>query len=431
MAWDFSTDPGYAAQLAWAEAFVRDEVIPLETLDLAHDDLLRLVAPLQDEVRAQGLWAGHLTPELGGQGFGQVKLALLHEILGRCLYAPLVFGNNAPDSGNAELLALGSISEEQRERWLRPLLAGTLRSAFSMTEPGAAGSDPTLLRTRARRDGDEWVIDGHKWFTSNGSIADFLLVMAVTDPDAPPQAGASILIVPADTPGVTVVRDVATLDHPDVEFGRYGNHAEILYQEVRIPAENLVGKEGEGFVLAQKRLGPGRIHHAMRWLGQGQRALDMLCERALSRYAHGSVLADKQTIQNWIADSTAELTQARLLTLYAAWKMDTVGAGAARVEIAMAKFVGATVLHDIIDRAIQVHGSLGFSTDMPLEQMYRKARQARLVDGPDEVHRVTVARKVLARYRPSEVPTEHVPTRRAQAREKFAAQLGALADSDS
>jgi acyl-CoA dehydrogenase len=302
---------------------------------------------------------------------------------------------------------------------LQPLLDGRLRSGFSMTEPGA-GADPTMISTTAVRDGDEWVIDGHKWFTTNGSVADFLIVMAVTNPDVHPYQGCSMILVPADTPGVEIVRDVATMEDPVEHFGRFGGHAEILYREVRVPVGNLVGREGEGFVLAQKRLGPGRIHHCMRWLGQSRRAFDMLCERAVSRTTHHSLLAEKQTVQNWVADSLAEMTAARLMTLYAAWKMDTEGASAARVEIAMIKYYGAGVLYNVIDRAIQVHGALGFSTDLPLESMYRQARAARIYDGPDEVHRVTVARQTLKGYAPTEVPTEHVPTRRAEARERFA-----------
>ncbi len=285
MAWDFETEPEFEEKLAWMRGFVSDEVLPLETLDLDHDTFRRVVAPLQDEVKAQGLWAAHLEPDLGGQGFGQVKLGLMHEVLGQSTYAPFVFGNNAPDSGNAELIALGSTSAEQKERWLQPLLDGKIRSAFSMTEPGA-GADPTLLATTAVRDGDEWVINGHKWFTSNGSTADILIVMAVSNPDVHPYQGSSMFIVPADTPGVDIVRDVPTMGDPHHVTGQFGGHAEIVYRDVRIPFENIVGGEagqGQGFVLAQKRLGPGRIHHAMRWLGQGQRAFDMLCERALSR----------------------------------------------------------------------------------------------------------------------------------------------------
>ncbi|HTU36478.1 MAG TPA: acyl-CoA dehydrogenase family protein [Acidimicrobiales bacterium] len=429
MAWDFSTEPAFEEKLDWMRGFVRDEVFPLETLDLDYEQLRVVMRPLQERVKAEGLWAAHLPPALGGMGFGQVRLGLMHEILGQSPLAPVVFGNNAPDSGNAELLAVGieaTGDEAMRERWLQPLLDGSLRSAFSMTEPETAGSDPTLLRTSAVRDGDEWVINGHKWFTSNGSVADFLIVMAVTNPDVHPYQGSSMIIVPVSTPGVDVIRDVATMEDPGTTFGRFGNHAEIRYTDVRVPAENLIGEEGSGFVLAQKRLGPGRIHHCMRWLGQSKRAFDMLCERAVSRYAHGSTLAEKQTIQNWVADSMAEMAAARLMTLQAAWKMDRDGAPAARVEIAMIKYFGAKVLYDVIDRAIQVHGSLGFSCDLPLEHMYRAARAARIYDGPDEVHRQTVARQVLKGYTPHEVPSEHIPTRRAEAQRRFADLLDDL-----
>ncbi len=423
MAWDFETEPEFETQLAWMRDLMREEIFPLETLDLEHDQLLRVIAPLQEEVKKRGLWAAHLPPELGGMGFGQVRLGLMHEILGQSPLGPVVFGNNAPDSGNAELLAVGIEAtgrEDQREHWLQPLLDGKLRSAFSMTEPETAGSDPTLLQTRAVRDGDEYVINGHKWFSSNGSIADFLIVMAVTNPDVHPYQGSSMILVPADTPGVEIVRDVATMAHPEQSFGRFGNHAEIYYRDVRVPVANLIGREGEGFVLAQKRLGPGRIHHCMRWLGQSRRAFDMLCERAVSRRAHGSLLAEKQTVQNWVADSMAEMHAARLMTLHAAWKMDREGASAARLEIAMIKYYGASVLFNVIDRAIQVHGALGFSCDLPLEHMYRAARAARIYDGPDEVHRQTVARRTLSNYTPHDVPSEHIPTRREAAKQRFA-----------
>jgi acyl-CoA dehydrogenase len=432
VAWDFETEPDYQAKLDWARAFVDEEVLPLETLDLEDDALGAAVAPLQEEVRRQGLWAAHLPPDLGGMGFGQVRLGLLHEVLGRCHLAPFVFGNNAPDSGNAELLALGieaSGREDQRPRWLTPLLEGRLRSGFSMTEPGA-GADPTLIATTAVRDGEEWVVNGHKWFTTNGSVADFLIVMCVTNPDVHPYAGCSMIIVPADAPGVDIVRDVPTMEHPFPHAARFGAHAEILYRDVRVPVGNLVGNEGDGFRLAQMRLGPGRIHHCMRWLGQSQRAFDMLCERAVSRTLHGSVLADKQMVQAWVADSMAEMAAARLMTLQAAWKMDRDGAAAARVEIAMIKYYGAGVLYNVIDRALQAHGALGFSTDLPLEHMYRAARAARIYDGPDEVHKVTVARQVLKRYTPTDVPTEHVPTRRAAARRKFADLLAEVSGND-
>src|SRR5207302_10354789 len=240
MAWDFSTEPEFEEKLAWMRTFVRDEIYPLETLDLDEATFRRLTDPLKQQVKDMDLWAAHLDPELGGQGFGQVKLGLMHEILGTSIYAPSIFGNQAPDSGNAELIAIGG-SDEQKERWLWPLLEGKLRSAFSMTEPGTAGSDPTLLETRAVRDGDEWVINGHKWFSSNASIADFLIVMVVTDPEARPYQRASMIIVPTDSPGVDIVRDVPTMEHPEGRYGRYGGHAEIYYRDVRAPDENLLG----------------------------------------------------------------------------------------------------------------------------------------------------------------------------------------------
>ncbi|MDX6688996.1 MAG: acyl-CoA dehydrogenase [Solirubrobacteraceae bacterium] len=433
MAWDFSTEPEFQAQLHWMAQFVREEVWPLETLDLDQVQLDGALRPLRERVRERGLWAAHLPPELGGQGFGQVKLGLMHEILGTSPYAPSAFGCQAPDSGNSELIALAG-TQEQKDRWLYPLLAGEVRSAFSMTEPDSAGADPTLLRTRAVLDEvtSEWVIDGHKWFSTNASVADFLIVMAVTDPEARSHQRASMLIVPADAPGVQILRDVSTMEHPAESFGRLGGHAEIRYEGVRVAQEHLLGARGAGFELAQSRLIPGRIHHCMRWLGVAQRAFDMLCERATYRYAHGSVLADKQTVQNWIADSAAQMQAARLMTLHAAWRIDTEGPAAARTDVSLIKFFGAQVLHDVIDRAVQVHGSLGYSTDMPLEAMYRYARGARLYDGPDEVHRQSVARQILRGYDPppGEVPSEHVPTRRAAARERFAELLEAVTSND-
>jgi acyl-CoA dehydrogenase len=269
------------------------------------------------------------------------------------------------------------------------------------------------------------VINGHKWFSSNASASDFLIVMVVTDPDAPAYQRASMIIVPTGTPGVDVVRDIPVMDHPEIGGKLYGGHAEVVYRDVRVPVENLVGNPGDGFKLAQQRLGPGRIHHAMRWLGQSRRAFDMLCERAVSRTASGSRLADKQMVQDMIATSAAEMQAARLLTLHAAWTMDQVGAANARIEIGMIKYWGARVLHDVIDRAIQVHGSLGFSGDLPLEHMYRAARAARIYDGPDEVHKESVARRILRGYTPVDVPTEHIPTRTEAARAKFAEYLQA------
>ncbi len=441
MAWDFATEPEFEEKLEWMRTFVREEIIPLETLadrwrsPEGRAVFAQIAAPLKDEVKRQGLWAAHLPPDMGGLGFGQVKLGLMHEILGQCVYAPSIFGNNAPDSGNAELIAVGG-TDQQRSEWMQPLLEGKLRSCFSMTEPGA-GADPTLLTTSAVRDGEEWVINGHKWFSSNASISDFLIVMVKTGDHEQPYKNFSMIIVPTATEGVHIVRDVPTMGEPDHRTGEPGGHAEILYEDVRVPFDNIVGGEagiGPGVALAQKRRGPGRIHHAMRWLGQSQRAFDMLCERALTRYTHGSLLAEKQMVQDWIAESYAEMQAARLLTLQAAWKMDQLHAAGkhysdARVEIGVIKFWGAKVLYNVIDRAIQIHGSLGYTTDLPLESMYRAARAARIYDGPDEVHKVTVARQILKRYRASDPPAEHIPTRRAAALDQFGDYLDQLAMS--
>ena len=429
--WDFSTEPEFQAKLDWAREFMEREVYALEVLEgIDEAAFKRVLEPLRAQVKGAGLWAAHLPPELGGQGFGALQLGLLNEVIGRSAFGPTVFGSQAPDAGNAELIA-ASGSPDQKARWLEPLLAGDIRSAFSMTEPGTAGSDPTLLETRAERDGDGWVLNGRKWFTSNGSVADLLVVMAVSEPDAAPHRRASMFLVPADAPGVEIVRDVATMEDPGggerhFRAGGYG-HAEIVYRDVRLGPDALLGESGQGFWLAQLRLGPGRIQHCMRWLGQSQRAFEMLCERSVSRYSHGSLLSEKGSVQNWVADSAAQLLAARLMTLYAAWKIDREGARNARLEISLIKFYGAQVMYDVIDRAIQVHGALGYSTDLPLESMYRNARAARIYDGADEVHRQSAARRILAAYTATEVPSEHLPTRRLEAEERFAALLDAAA----
>jgi acyl-CoA dehydrogenase len=427
MAIDFELEPAFEADLGWIAEFVREQVIPLELFDLDHRQLLAAVEPLRAQVAERGLWAPHLAQELGGQGFGQVKLAFINEQLGRSRLAPMVFGAQAPDAGNCEILARHG-TDEQKRRWLRPLLEGQVFSAYAMTEPGG-GADPTQLASRAVLDGDEWAIDADKWFITNASIADFFIVMVVTDPAAAPHERASQIIVPADAEGLEVVRELGTLEDARPRWGDWDNHAVVRLHDVRVPAANLLGERGRGFAAAQERLGPGRLQHAMRWIGQAQRALDMLCERALYREAHGSVLAEKQTVQNWIADSAAEIEAARLLTLEASWLLDTQGARAARRQISMIKFWGAKVLHDVIDRALQAHGSLGYSSDMPLEGMLRYARAARIYDGPDEVHRESVARQVLRDYEaPADgVPTEHVPTRRRAAAARFPEILEQLA----
>jgi acyl-CoA dehydrogenase len=422
VAWDFAVDPEFEERLEWTRRFMREQVYPLEALgDIEEATFRRIAGELQSEVKSAGLFAAHLPPELGGTGFGQVKLALLNEIVGSsATVGPIVFGSQPPDSGNAELIAIAG-TDEQKRSWMAPLLAGDIRSCFSMTEPGA-GADPTLISTRAVREEDEYVINGKKWFSSNASIADVFVVMCRTNDNERPHERFSMVLVPAGTPGISI-RDVPTMQHPYERPPAYAAEGEVTYSNVRVPVPNLLGEEGQGFALAQKRLGPGRIHHCMRWLGQCRRAFDMLCERAVSRWTAGSLLAEKQTVQNWIADSYAEMEAARLLTLKAAWTIDNFGVQAARTDIAVIKFFGARVLHDVIDRALQVHGSLGYSCDLPLEEMYRLARSARIYDGPDEVHRISAARRLLRDYEAHEVPSEHVPTRRAAARELFARHL--------
>ena len=420
MAWDFETESEFQEKLDWMQAFMKEEVWPLEILvdELNGDRFWRIVSSLQGEVKHRGLWATHLPPDMGGQGLGQVKLGLMHEIEGTSFWGPIVFGNNAPDTGNSEILALFG-TPDQKEMWLYPLIDKKIYSAFSMTEPEHPGSDPVNMSTSAVQEDDTWVINGHKWFTSNGFAASILIVMAITDPDAGPYERASMFLVPSNTPGVELVRNIPTMGG-DEHFG-FG-HAEVYYRNVRVPIESLIGKRGEAFKIAQHRLGPGRIHHCMRWLGQSRRAFDIMCERALQREAFGSPLASKQSIQNFIADSAAEMDAARLMTLHAAWKMDKYGQRSARKEIGMIKYFGAKVLYNVIDRAIQTCGALGYSGDLPLERMYRRARAARIYDGADEVHRQTVARLVLKDYtRPYGIyPTDHIPTRREAARERFA-----------
>jgi acyl-CoA dehydrogenase len=422
VAWDFETEPTFQRQLDWMDHFVRESVWPLEILaeELSRDEFSSELDRLRQIVKERGLWATHLPPEHGGHGFGQLKLALMHEIEGTSPWAPFVFGNQAPDSGNSEILALYA-TEQQKRRWLEPILSGAVYSAFSMTEPDNPGSDPVQMSTTAVRDGDGWVIDGHKWFTSNGLVADVLIVMAVTDPGAPAHQRASMFVVPASSPGVRPERNVPNLGG-DEPFG-FG-HAEIRYEGVRVDDDQLLGGVGEGFAIAQARLGPGRIHHCMRWLGQCRRAFDMLCERAQSRVTRGQLLSAQQTVQNWIADSLAEIQAARMLTLQAAWTIDRFGVEAARRDISIIKYFGAQVLHNVIDRAIQINGALGYSEDLPLAGMYRRARAARIYDGPDEVHRMTVAKIALRDYveRPGEPPSDYVPARRVEALAEYQAR---------
>jgi acyl-CoA dehydrogenase len=371
-------------------AFMEEHVYPNERA-LSTDDQ-ELIRSLQAKVKEAGLWAPHVPPEAGGSGKGFLAYALLNEEIGRSTYAQLVFGCQAPDAGNAEILHMFG-TDEQKERWLHPLVAGQIRSFFSMTEPEVPGSDPTTLRTRAVRDGDGWVIDGHKWFSSGAQGAAFGIVMAVTDPEAAPHARATQIIVPADTPGVEIVKPIVVMGH---EGKGWSTHCEVRYTGVRVPVSNTLGAEGAGFLIAQKRLGPGRIHHVMRWLGQMQRAFDLMCEYSLQRETSTGPLADKQTIQNWIADSYAEIQACRFMTLDAAHKIDA--GDEARVEVSAIKFFAARVLNDVIDRAVQVHGARGLTDETPLANMLMQARGGRIYDGPDEVHRQVVAKRILKAF---------------------------------
>jgi acyl-CoA dehydrogenase len=353
----------------------------------------QILVELRQRARTEGLWNLFLPdPELGG-GLSNADYGLLCEDMGRNLVAPMVFNCSAPDTGNMEILAEHG-TEAQRERWLRPLLDGQTRSCFSMTEPDTAGSDPTGLEARAVLDGDEWVIDGHKWYTSGANGAAVAIAMVVTDPDAAPHKRASMILVPAETPGFDLVRPVSVMGHD----GGPG-HWEIRYEGCRVPADNLLGERGAGFAIAQDRLGPGRIHHCMRAIGGAERAFDMMCRRANERTAFGGALGDKQFIQDFIARSRMEIDGARLMVLHAAWKMDAEGKRAARQEISMIKVVAANVFMDVLDRAIQVHGALGVSDDTPLALMWRQGRWLRLADGPDEVHKMVIAMRELKRAR--------------------------------
>jgi acyl-CoA dehydrogenase len=427
MAWDFSTEPEFQQQLDWMDDFVRTEVEPLDlafrepaaAYDRRNPVYRQVTAPLKAQVKARGLWACHLGPELGGPGYGQVKLALMNEILGRSSWAPNVFGCQAPDSGNAEILAHYG-TPEQKRKYLQPLLDGDIVSCFSMTEP-QGGADPKEFRCRARRDGDDWVIEGEKYFSSHADLAEFLIVMAITNPDVPVHQGASMFLVPRETAGLTFLRMAGLGGEP---LG-HGHHPHLRYDGVRVPSENLLGGEGQAFAIAQTRLGGGRIHHAMRTVAMVKRALDMLCERALSRRTQGEALAQKQLVQQYVADSFIQLEQFRLLVLYTAWLIDAGRKKDARTYIAAVKVATADVLHDVVRRAVQVHGALGCSNEMPLSAMWLAAPVMGIADGPTEVHKVSVAKAVLAQHKPAPGlwPTEFLPDRVAAARARFAEYL--------
>ncbi len=422
---DFSVEPEFQTKLEWIRDFVRDEVEPLEVVFpgcefLPLDDERRpIVDPLKQQVRDQGLWAPHLGPELGGQGFGAVKLTLINEILGRSSWAPIVFGTQAPDTGNAEILARFG-TQEQKDDYLAGLLSGEIFSCFSMTEP-QGGSDPRVFTTAAVRDGDDWVINGCKYFSSNASVASFFIVVAITDPDVPVHRGASTFLIPAGTPGL----NVEATHHLFGSLPHEAGHSLIDYDNVRVPASAMLGEPGHGFEILQARLAGGRIHHAMRSLGVAQRALDMMAHRAKSRFTQGSLLADKQLVQEFIADSYTELLQFRLTVLHAAWLIDTAGEHAARKEIGVCKVLASSVLKSIGLRAIQVHGALGMTEQMPLTNVLLGGVALGLADGPTEAHKVNLARMFLKDYEAEdpEWPSEFADVRIAAAKAKYGDRL--------
>jgi len=394
----FEVSPEVRDTVDRVRQFVDEELIPREPelLGKEFSDSLGTLNVLRQRVRELGLWAPAMPRELGGMGLDLVEFAHISETLGRSPFGHYVFNVQAPDIGNMEILAHFG-TEPQKKKWLEPLVAGEIRSCFAMTEPELPGSNPTWMATQAIRDGDEYVINGHKWFTSSFEGAAFAIVMAVTDPDAQRHRRASQIIVPTDTKGFEHVRNISVMGEAGSD---YASHAEVRFHDVRVPVSNLLGEENAGFAIAQERLGPGRIHHCMRWLGICERAFDLMVSRALDRpLTPDKVLADQQIIQAWIAESRAEIHAARLTVLHAAWSIEEKGAKAARDAISLIKFTVAGVLQRVLDRAIQVHGALGVTDDLPLAYWYRHERAARIYDGADEVHKTVVARRILKRAR--------------------------------
>jgi acyl-CoA dehydrogenase len=394
--WSFETDAEFQKELEWIEEFVRTEVEPLDhqlgsQWDIHAPLFKALVRPLQDKVKGRGLWACHLGSELGGKGYGQLKLALMNEQLGRSRFGPIVFGTQAPDTGNSEILAHYGTAD-QKKRYLEPLLDNQIVSCFAMTEP-QGGSDPLLIKATATLEGDEWVINGEKWFASNARYASFFIIMVVTEPDADPHRRMSMFIVPAEAKGIEILRNYAY--HGEAE----PVHAHMRFTNVRVPRDHLLGSRGDGFVVAQVRLSGGRMHHAMRTLAEASKCFDRMCERALSRFTRGEQLAKKQMVQERIADSWIQLRQFRLLILETAWLADQSNDWkAVRKNVAAVKSIMPKILHDIAERALLIHGSLGISTEMPFAETIINSYHLALADGPTEVHKITVAREVFKEY---------------------------------
>lgn len=394
---EFSIPEKMQTMLSRVREFLAEELYPLEErLQTGpFHELMPTLEEKRNKVRQMGYWAPQLPTEYGGMGLGFMEHAMLTEELGRSPLGHYVFNCQAPDAGNMEIL-LEFGTDRQKKQFLEPLSKGAWRSCFSMTEPEHAGSNPVWMDTTAVLDGDEYVINGHKWFSSSADGANFAVVMTVTNPDAEPHKRASQILVPTDTPGFIFVRNTPVMGHAG---DNWLSHAELRYENVRVPKENLLGEEGTGFAIAQARLGPGRIHHCMRWIGICERAFDVMCKRAATReLAPGDMLGSRQSVQNFIADSRAEINATRLMVLQAAWKIDAVGAKEAREEISVIKFYAANVMMNVIDRAIQVNGALGVTDDTILSYLYRFERGARIYDGPDEVHKSVVARRALKSY---------------------------------
>ena len=424
MTWEFETDPEFQEQLDWIDVFVKEEIEPLDFIIKSPYDLTdpirnEIIKPLQKQVQDRNLWACHLGPDLGGPGYGQVKLALMNEILGRARCASTIFGTQAPDTGNSEILAHYG-TPDQKKQFLEPLLRNEIVSCYSMTEP-QGGADPKVFTTTAVQDGDEWIINGEKWFSSNARYAAFFIVMVVTDPQNPPYQQQSMFLVPADTPGVEIIRNVGIGYESESEDE--GSHAYMRYENVRVSKENLLGPRGGGFVVAQTRLGGGRIHHAMRTSGRVKRIFDMMCERAISRTTQGELLSKKQMVQEMIADSWLEMEMFRLLVLRTAWRIDKYqDYKRVRKDISGVKAAMPGVYRNIATRALQLHGSLGVSWEMPFAKEVIESFHMGLADGPTEVHKIQVARRVLDDYVPCDdlFPSMHLPKHREAAITKYA-----------
>jgi alkylation response protein AidB-like acyl-CoA dehydrogenase len=394
---DFAEPENVTSLRRLVRAFVEKEVIPLEP-GFLNDGWAAVASALEDvrrRARATGLFAAHLPAEWGGAGLSLVEFAHMSEELGRSPLGHYAFNVQAPDVGNMELL-LAHGTDAQKDRWLRPLVAGGIRSCFTMTEPEFAGSNPVWMGTTAKKDGGDWVIRGHKWFASSADGASLAVCMAVTDAHAEPHRRASLILVPTDTPGFSLLRNISVMGH---RGGGWASHAEVGYEGARVPLANLLGREGDGFALAQERLGPGRIHHAMRWIGVSERALEIMCRRAATReIAPGTPLGTRQLVEAAVAESRADIHASRLAVLHAAWLLEKEGAKAAREEISLVKVMVARALQRVLDRAIQALGGFGMTDDTPLAFWYAHERGARIYDGPDEVHLSFVGRQTLRRF---------------------------------